>query len=179
MPDGMFRVTNNLANTPVGSFNGKVFVSKTSQGGYFQIAIDVGSQKLWYRTDGGSGWGNWTLIATATPPTEHLLPLINGWVQISEHDPLKYGMCGDGKAQIFGVIFSPVGAVGDQVIATLPVGYRPIDRSAWLSAIDGTTGAAYPIVVAVDGNVRLWQVVPPAGRPVVLPVQTFYAATDA
>lgn len=136
LPDGLYICSSDtLTDCPVSTFNGKIFVSLQSR--YFQWAIDVGLQKVWYRTDGGSGWGDWTPIATATPPTEYDLPLAAGTAY-----PARYSKDQFGTVHISARIKTGVTNAASNwiVVATLPAGYRP-------SAV-----VAFAVIVGTDVN---------------------------
>lgn len=139
----------------------------------FQISVDDADTGFTLElAKGKAGCG--AFIATVTPPVEYDLPLTNGWTHISSDDPLQYGKCGDGRVQLMGIIIAPAGATAGQQIATLPAGYRPVGRKAWLHAFDANTGIDYGVMATPDGPVTLWVKAPPANAALVFPVQSFY-----
>lgn len=142
-----------------------------------RIQIETGANRAPFieRVVGGVTTSS-TSIATATPPVEYDLPLASGWTHINSDDPLQYGKCGDGRVQLMGIIIAPAGATAGQQIATLPAGYRPVGRKAWLHAFDANTGIDYGVMATPDGPVTLWVTAPPANATLVFPVQSFYAA---
>ncbi|MDN0031604.1 hypothetical protein QVN85_01685 [Oscillibacter valericigenes] len=153
LPDGLYFCSSDmLTDCPISTFNGKIFVSLQSR--YFQWAIDVGLRQVWYRTDGGGGWGDWTPIATATPPTPHDLLVSSGVT--------NYGGLSDYSKDQFGKVLVNIAVSvanstdAQKVVATLPVGFRPISTvlaAGCLQKVDGSQVYAR-VAIFASGDIR-------------------------
>lgn len=175
---GADEVASTIQNLPISGAAFSLCVDDMGFGNVFQVVKHwdaYGHPKTFIRSSYPT-WTAWELIATATPPTEYDLPLLNGWTQLNSSDPLKIGKCGDGRVQIMGIVISPTSSDHDQQIATLPEDCRPIGRIAWINAIDANTGLCYVFGANIDGSIRVWVNVPPASATLVFPVQSFYGS---
>lgn len=119
-------------------------VSRTIQ---IVVESSIGSNNLWVRRHNDSGWGDWALISTATPPQRYDLPLENGF---SANGTCKYFKTQENIVNLSGGVTGSFPANQDTKIGTLPEGFRPSGtcrRGAVTSA-----GTAY-IEIRADGSV--------------------------
>ena len=98
-----------------------------------------------------SKWSGWSKIATATSPQEYSLPLAEGFsVDVSA----TYCKTQDGIVILSGSVYKQNGFVVNDVIGTLPVGYRPtsvLTRPAVLA----TTAIAAVLRIGTDGSISV------------------------
>ena len=104
-------------------------------------------------------WSSWVQIATATPPLECPLILAEGLVNGAM--PPKYYKDTSGFICVSGLILPEVNLARHQLLATLPVGFRPA-RETPCSLVD-TNGNAYMGYVDVNGEIKLINAPLPVG----------------
>lgn len=107
-------------------------------------------QGEWKSNSGSPAWSGWVRIATVAPPQEYDLPLAEG-VSVASYTP-KYWLAGTGFGGIYGTIKFNAPPTAGQVVAALPVGYRPVSQIpiCFQSGNAATYGWILP-----NGNVQL------------------------
>lgn len=160
LPDGIYGVyvnADNLTNIPTETFNGKIIVSLDNK--YFQLAIDVVTNSVFTRSHTGTEWTGWVKLAAATPPTEYDLPLASGISNIAGYTSTY---CKDqfGRVTVNLLINHSDNSVFNtwhEVVATLPVGYRPKDIVNMVGiAVSDTTSDSMGVAVISDGTIHVY-----------------------
>lgn len=122
----------------------------------FGYAADSGHRYVGTRDVYNSEWlDDWRELAPATPPQEFALPLTSGIANFSNGDISRYWKNQFSEVTVAFALKSIGAIVVDQVIATLPVGYRPIApvRSAGVCAI-GNVYSPFVVYIGTDGNIN-------------------------
>ena len=157
--DGHYRVETN-ANLPPATHFGQVLVLNGNSDTVTQIASGYHTGYMAYRqsnynfTSGVWNWTKWVEFATATPPQEYDLPLSEG---VSVLVGAKHAYSKDQFNKVIvhiSVDGSTVFAAGDNVIGSLPVGFRPstsVHSTGWSITGNGTTVGIY---IHPDGTVH-------------------------
>lgn len=154
-PTGYVRASGKFLNSPPTTenlFNGEVLTLRypdyvTQKATHILNAQEVIHQRQW-----GSGiWHQWYRLATAEPPQEYELPLVVGYTSGNA----KYFILQNRVVHISGYISSIDNVFSfEQVLGTLPVGYRPKE-------VVHSPSVAHPPIVAglihvhPDGNILL------------------------
>lgn len=104
-----------------------------------------------WNPDREPNWTGWRQYATATPPQEYDLPLLDGWTNIDRSTYFKTQenvvVLTLSAQYISGVI------TGESCVATLPEGYRPTKTIPALCGISATGTETGYIKVDASGNV--------------------------
>lgn len=183
--NGHYYVTSNPVNYPHGDSNagnyGLMLVISSNDGvpDAVEQQFTGTDNRTWCRRNIAGTWSDWKQTATATPPVEHNLPLAEGWKTSDDFgDGIRYGLCGDGRVQIMGIVTTPSTTTDGQQVATLPIGYRPVGRQAWITAVS-IDGIAYNVRVAPEGNIYIWYPTLAANITLAFPAQAFYTGSSA
>ena len=149
---GMCFISNEVTGMPR---DGLSWLARVDSDGYSRAILAYDGTQQWLRYATGDLWTEWVKITTSTPPQEFALPLTSGLANFSDGDISRYWKNQFSEVTVAFALKS-VGAVDvDQVIATLPVGYRPINpvRSAGVCVI-GNVYSPFVVYIGTDGNIN-------------------------
>lgn len=97
--------------------------------------------------------GDWTEIATATPPQEFDLPLLDGWYT---NDRAQYRKTQEGLVVVNAILVLSEGysASDNTQIAVLPEGFRPATSFMYpVSVQDSSTRASAIVQISTSGTI--------------------------
>ena len=97
-----------------------------------------------------SHWSDWKPIATATPPQEYNLPLVEGFTGYAKYSKDQFGRVLVMLQDIVRTDGTAFGVNQNTLIGALPVGFRP-PRSILVNAV-ATAASGYPIY----GIYQIW-----------------------
>ena len=103
--------------------------------------------------DDGLKWSGWHPIATATPPQEFDLPLLDGWYT---NDRAQYRKTQEGLVVVNAILELSEGysASDSTQIAGLPEGFRPATPFMYpVSVQDGSTRASAIVQIGTNGTI--------------------------
>lgn len=103
--------------------------------------------------DDGLKWSGWQPIATATPPQEFDLPLLDGWYT---NDRAQYRKTQEGLVVVNAILELSEGysASDSTQIAGLPEGFRPATPFMYpVSVQDGSTRASAIVQIGTNGTI--------------------------
>lgn len=128
-------------------------------------------------------WGNgWRQLATATPPQEFDLPLVDGFVHYEPSTKSTYSKSQEGLVVVHFYCKKADGTdiVQNDTIAMLPEGFHPSANVHIPANVSFDGGSVYSQDVATtvaDPTGRVWIAFPPAGCKAVTTTLVFYAAS--
>lgn len=124
MQFGVYRVEANTQNSYIAGLGGIVLALPWDTNRQQQIAFDSVGTFMAYRAKYGGVWGEWTIVATATPPQEHAIVPKNGATLL---DGFKNSFSKDQFGRVlvfFSLNFQNVPGVNSEIFS-LPESFRP------------------------------------------------------
>lgn len=133
----------NIPPNPLGEGAFSLLVESTYTAGVSQTLTWYVSGKTHKRlctNTNDDEWIDWVPIATAIPPQEFDLPLVNGW---SAHRKSEYFKAQDGVVTVYFQVHSttPAQANTEVILGSLPEGFRPANPVGGTGYAQLNTGA--------------------------------------
>ena len=157
---GFYRINNAKTNVPSGCEWGILFVTG-DQNTALQIVSDHGNTRFFKRTySNASTWHEWIPIAISTHPQAFDLPLAEGFI-VYPGFQATYHKNQFGEVTVVIVVLKQDGSsiVYGDVLATLPIGFRPVADVAVPAEgmiSNGVFGSALTIQIGTNGNIRFF-----------------------